>query len=1105
MHIFRLVNIARVCGILVFLIGMDLHAATQTRVVSYDYDADGFLTQEVLEPDDSNLRIESRWTLDTYGNRASLTVTSRSGSRSSSTSYDANGRFPTSNTNPLNHVESLQYDVRTGAVTQLTDPNGLITKWQYDSLGRKTREIRPDGTQTRWDYVVCNGSCAGNGGTNTAFYYVQETPLASDGATANGAWRKTYFDVFERPIRNETQGFNASDIIVTLMQYDVLGRSSASSRPYYNGQTAYWTTTSFDILDRTIQVTEPNGSKTTTSYNGLKTANTNDKNQTTAKIRNSQNQIVQIIDALGQALQLAYDPFGNLALTTDVAGNQIFNQYDNLGHKLSTRDPDMGTWTYQYDGFGQMVQQIDAKSQSTTFSYDALGRMTRRGEPDLVSTWVYDTCSKGIGKLCQSTSDNGYSHTLSYDNLGRPAGGSTVLDNTYTVANTFDVNGRVISQTYPTGFAVNYSYNATGYLTEVKNAQSGQRYWQANSMDAEGHLLLQTYGASHVVEQRYNNQTGRIDKILAGAGNGLLNLSYQHDTIGNLTNRTDGNLNVVENFLYDNLNRLTFTQGSGIPTIEYRYNGIGNITYRSDVGSYSYANSRPHAIAAVAGTVNASFSYDANGNQISGNGRTITVASYNLPTNIQKGSWADNFLYGPEHQRIKQTNNAGTIYYLNPDNAGGLLYEKEIKANGTVEYKHYITAAGQAVALYTQRSTGQNDLKYWFKDYQGSLTTITDEAGTVVERLGYEAFGKRRYPNGQPDPANQITGQTTDRGYTGHEHLDEVGLIHMNGRVYDPLLARFIIPDPTVPSAEWMQDFNRYSYVTNNPFAYTDPTGFGEAGGDIDSCGDCSQPVHNDSGGYWGTGDGSPLTSQSWSYSESSSSWSSFRESGGLRINGVSDSRWNMVASINLSPYAVAKEFSNAKKIAQMMHLSSAEFALDTAASVSEILAAWGITTFKGVPIDYLKNEMLSPGRALTTRQNSIILGLASIVSAPAPITEQLVVSAERMAAKSTGKTFFRSMSKAEAEAVSNTGKLRGGKPGETFFTDSRFRSAERAQDRLSLPGKPQVQMEFRITNNPALERNGTRVVPDFGGRGGGREYMSRDAVNVEIINVQPY
>lgn len=65
----------------------------------------------------------------------------------------------------------------------------------------------------------------------------------------------------------------------------------------------------------------------------------------------------------------------------------------------------------------------------------------------------------------------------------------------------------------------------------------------------------------------------------------------------------------------------------------------------------------------------------------------------------------------------------------------------------------------------------------------------------------------------------------TDRGYTFHEHLEPFGLINMNGRVYDPVLARFLSPDPYVQAPDYTQNFNRYSYCYNNPFKYTDPSG----------------------------------------------------------------------------------------------------------------------------------------------------------------------------------------------------------------------------------------------------------------------------------------
>ena len=94
----------------------------------------------------------------------------------------------------------------------------------------------------------------------------------------------------------------------------------------------------------------------------------------------------------------------------------------------------------------------------------------------------------------------------------------------------------------------------------------------------------------------------------------------------------------------------------------------------------------------------------------------------------------------------------------------------------------------------------------------------------VVERLSYDAFGKRRHSNGADDPAGAITSQTT-RSYTGHETHSDVGLVNMNARLYDPTIGRVTSADSVIPDAANGQAWNRYSYVINNPLKYTDPTG----------------------------------------------------------------------------------------------------------------------------------------------------------------------------------------------------------------------------------------------------------------------------------------
>jgi RHS repeat-associated protein len=115
-------------------------------------------------------------------------------------------------------------------------------------------------------------------------------------------------------------------------------------------------------------------------------------------------------------------------------------------------------------------------------------------------------------------------------------------------------------------------------------------------------------------------------------------------------------------------------------------------------------------------------------------------------------------------------------------------------------------------------------LRYFHQDNLGSIAVITDASGAVVERDAYDAWGKKRYwNNGADDTAGILPGQSQT---TGQEMLASVGLVHLNGRVYDPFIGRMTSADPVVGDPLNGQTWNRYSYVWNNPLAYTDPTGF---------------------------------------------------------------------------------------------------------------------------------------------------------------------------------------------------------------------------------------------------------------------------------------
>ena len=156
-----------------------------------------------------------------------------------------------------------------------------------------------------------------------------------------------------------------------------------------------------------------------------------------------------------------------------------------------------------------------------------------------------------------------------------------------------------------------------------------------------------------------------------------------------------------------------------------------------------------------------------------------------------------------------------------------LVFGETGSFGNTTRVKHYI--GGFAVVTQTVGATSPFQTSYLHKDHLGSTDTITDESGQVIQRMSFDTWGKRREINWSPFTEGAITNFNTDittRGYTGHEQIDEVGLIHMNGRVYDAELGRFLSADPHVQAPDNLQNWNRYSYVLNNPMSYTDPTGY---------------------------------------------------------------------------------------------------------------------------------------------------------------------------------------------------------------------------------------------------------------------------------------
>jgi RHS repeat-associated protein len=343
------------------------------------------------------------------------------------------------------------------------------------------------------------------------------------------------------------------------------------------------------------------------------------------------------------------------------------------------------------------------------------------------------------------------------------------------------------------------------------------------------------------VQHGYSEATGRLGLSRVGIGSSGQQIQYLHygyDQIGNVLTRTDGPTNRTESFTYDGLDRLrTHTLSGAVAassTVAYAANG--NIETKSGVGTYAYGTGAgPHAVTEITGTdalAGRSFLYDAVGNQTHRKfGTTLERAqswtSFNQARRLEAYNELgavtqfSEFAFGAGHERVRQVSHLGTTTYV------GALFERfrPTGPGAVAEDKHCIYAPTGRVAVYIQRSTQKHETNWFHTDGLGSITGVTNAAGVLVQRFAFDAWGKRL----NPSTNGVITGATSGgitRGYTDHEQLDDLGLIHMNGRVYDQALGRFLSADPFVGDTYDAQDYNRYSYVGNNPMNATDPSGY---------------------------------------------------------------------------------------------------------------------------------------------------------------------------------------------------------------------------------------------------------------------------------------
>jgi len=792
--------------------------------------------QQRIESGHPQLQVIYSLAYDTFGNLSSRAVTGTGmNARTVTVNWGGRGQLPSTITNPLSQSVTFGWNLATGQPLDLTDPNALRTRWTYDAFGNALSEEQPDGTRTTWTQTACASGCD----PRTRYRIVQQDRDTTGNARVATV---TDFDQHERPFRLAMQQ-PGGGMSVSAVDVDARGRTLREFLPHWDGMTpaGYWQY-AYDTAGRISEAAlmSAGGAANRTlraSYDGYAVTQTDALGRTNTGVRNAWGRLVQVIDAAGNRTQYARDAFGNPLEVRDSLNSVVESVgYNAWGMKVSQSSRDMGQWTWTRNALGEATAMRDAKQQTFAYTYDSLGRPTSRNAPDGLTTlnWGGSAANRDIGRLAGRSSP-GYSETFTYDSAGRPAARTIVTDATYRYDYSYDSLGLLDSITYPATssgqrFSIRHAYDAGRLVRIYDAADPYASLWRLNARDATGNSLDETLGAGIRVITGFNPMSNAIEYRQASAGaNQIQDHSYAWNLDGNLLSRRDALRNLTEEFRYDTLGRLDDSRRNGTINLNVDYDVTGNIRWKSDVcptgaPCYAYDAARPHAVTSAAGQ---SYAYDANGNMTSRAGAAITWTSANLPSSIGHANGSSSqFWYGAAGNRWKQVaNHAGstetTIY-------AGELSEK-ITRGGVITWRQYVTSPDGVVAIRLQSGSSAPVLRYLTTDHLGSTDRIVDPAGVTLVSESFAPFGKRRGPtwNGPPSAADlaAISSITRD-GFTGHEHLDNLDLIHMNGRVYDPHLGRFISADPYITAPFDGQGLNRYSYVLNNPLAFVDPSGF---------------------------------------------------------------------------------------------------------------------------------------------------------------------------------------------------------------------------------------------------------------------------------------
>ncbi|MGI4791253.1 MAG: RHS repeat-associated core domain-containing protein [Janthinobacterium lividum] len=568
----------------------------------------------------------------------------------------------------------------------------------------------------------------------------------------------------------------------------------------------------YDIMGRVLQSTDPSGQTSTFTYNTLGQPKSVSTPMTSA--------------AAAEVITYAYGGDGrthsvtdNRGTTTIIYEDEHYGDYQNYASNVySVSDPVTGTISYTYFRIGAR-KTMTLPGGSWTYQYASSGDMPKDDLNDqVVLSKVVDDQGRSVEfsqyDATYPLKTGGGVTSFPYDHHLRQAKSDEV----------YDANGNLVSYLLTCYRSDNdtATNEGNGQLTMYKNTHDWTSDMQTFWVDAKGHharlVADHSYGydnaglrTSHAITTAVSNADG-TPQYTGG--------SPTYDSNGIVTNQVTSSR--TETYTYDDLNRLsTVNYGDG-ETQSYGFDPMGNRLQKTDssTGTTNSVFDAANRLTSTTGTGASTYTNDADGNTLTGGGRTNTWDSQNrLVSCAYNGSTTTN-TYGADGLRRSSTVNGVTTYYV----YDGQTLIREMQKNPTTgalfNTATYLT--GPRGPEYRRDDTLQekdsqgntvSKTRWYVYDGLGSVVGELDPSGNMTSSPKYDVYGGVRSNSGTASSKMGFVG--------GLGHLSEAntGLIYMKARYYDPTLGRFASEDPDAKHKNW------FVYCSNNPINRTDASG----------------------------------------------------------------------------------------------------------------------------------------------------------------------------------------------------------------------------------------------------------------------------------------